>query len=125
MRDLKIAADSETSAEALSDSLRLARRHRLSANDACYLELALRKQRPLVTLDKDLLMAAKRAGVARFDPRGTRLTNSGAKVSQMPLRRILALSAMARALPQLSRLIDRDAADALQMRERGDAALAQ
>jgi len=69
---LTITVDPETGAEALSGSLRLARRHRLSAYDACYLELALRKGWPLATLDKDLLKAAKRAGVARFDPRGAR-----------------------------------------------------
>ena len=70
--ELKIAVDPETSAQALSASLRLARRYGLAAYDACYLELALRKECPLATLDKALLRAAKRAGVARFDPRGPR-----------------------------------------------------
>jgi predicted nucleic acid-binding protein len=41
----------------------LAAGHGLSAYDACYLELALRRRLPLATLDKDLLAAMQRCGV--------------------------------------------------------------
>lgn len=45
----------------------LAAQHRLSAYDACYLELALRRRLPLATLDGDLLVAMRRAGVPPAD----------------------------------------------------------
>jgi len=41
----------------------LASDHALSAYDACYLELALRRRLPLATLDHDLLAAMQRCGV--------------------------------------------------------------
>ena len=41
----------------------LADRYRLSAYDAAYLELALRRQLPLATLDAALLAAMPQAGV--------------------------------------------------------------
>ena len=63
---LEIEADADTASHALSSILNLARRYRLSAYDASYLELALRKGIPLATLDKDLLKAANKAGVKRF-----------------------------------------------------------
>ena len=61
-----IGADSSTFSKALSDTLQLARRYRLSAYDASYLELALRKGLPLATLDQDLQKAAHKTGVKRF-----------------------------------------------------------
>lgn len=50
----------------------LAADHALSAYDACYLELALRRRLPLATLDRDLLAAMERCGVpaATLPPRG-------------------------------------------------------
>jgi predicted nucleic acid-binding protein len=41
----------------------LAADHALSAYDACYLELALRRRLPLATLDQDLLAAMQRCSV--------------------------------------------------------------
>ena len=61
-----IDVDMGTFAHALSDILQLARRYKLSAYDASYLELALRLGIPLATLDVDLRNAAKKAGVKRF-----------------------------------------------------------
>ena len=61
-----IAVDTATFAHALSDTLQLARRYKLSAYDASYLELALRLGLPLATLDEDLQKAAKKAGVKKF-----------------------------------------------------------
>ena len=42
----------------------LCRKHRLTVYDAAYLELALREQLPLATLDTALAAAARREGVA-------------------------------------------------------------
>lgn len=57
-----ITCDPETYARALTDTLQLSRRYHLSAYDASYLELALRTQLPLATLDAELQRAAKQAG---------------------------------------------------------------
>jgi len=61
-----IEVDSATSLHALSDTLQLSRRYTLSAYDASYLELALRRGLALATLDMDLLKAAKKAGVKKL-----------------------------------------------------------
>lgn len=63
-----IRADAGTFANAMTDTLHLARRYRLSAYDASYLELALRTGMPIATLDADLAKAARKAGVRRFGP---------------------------------------------------------
>lgn len=64
---LNIVVDKATAAHALGETLNLARRYKLSAYDASYLELALRDGLPLATLDADLEKAARKAGVKRFD----------------------------------------------------------
>ena len=66
---LNITTDTATANHALSDTLNLARRYKLSAYDAAYLELALRRGLPLATLDADLEKAARKAGVKRFEPK--------------------------------------------------------
>ena len=66
MGQLELVTDIETTAHALGDTLNLARRYRLSAYDAAYLELALRRGLPLATLDADLAQAATRAGLPTF-----------------------------------------------------------
>jgi len=63
-----ISVDPATAAHALSDTLHVARRYRLSSYDASYLELALRQGLALATLDADLQRAADRAGVAQVKP---------------------------------------------------------
>jgi predicted nucleic acid-binding protein len=63
---LDIDVDSDTVATALSDTLQIARRYRLSAYNASYMELSLRAGMPLATLDQDLNKAARRAGIKRF-----------------------------------------------------------
>ncbi len=63
-----IQVDPDTAAQALTGTLQLARRYRLSAYDASYLELALRAALPLATLDEDLRRAATKAGVKLFKP---------------------------------------------------------
>jgi len=63
---VNIDVDAATYAHALSATLQLARRYRLSAYDASYLELALRLGLPLATLDEELQKAARKAGVRKF-----------------------------------------------------------
>ena len=66
LEGVDIEMDAATFAYALSDTLQLARRYKLSAYDASYLELALRSGVPLATLDEGLQKAAKKAGVKTF-----------------------------------------------------------
>lgn len=63
---LRIEVDSETQRQAWDGVKRLAEMHGLTSYDACYLELAARKQLPLATLDKQLMRASLEVGVQRF-----------------------------------------------------------
>ena len=65
---LPIAVDEESNDRAWGEVLSLARAHRLSAYDAAYLELALRRGLPLATLDDKLKAAASAVGVLAFAP---------------------------------------------------------
>jgi predicted nucleic acid-binding protein len=65
---LPITVDGETSAHALGAILNLARMQSLSAYDAAYLELAMRRGLPLATLDDQLKVAAAAVGVPLFVP---------------------------------------------------------
>jgi len=65
---LPIAVDAETPFRAFDHILNLARPHKLTAYDAAYLELAVRRGVPLGTLDSDLKKAAKAVGVVLFMP---------------------------------------------------------
>lgn len=60
---LPIQTDPETDRHAWSTTAHLAERHRLTLYDAAYLELALRRQLPLATLDRELRSAAKKEDV--------------------------------------------------------------
>ena len=66
LESLDIGVDPSTFSKALSDTLQIARRYRLSAYDASYLEFALRAGLPLATLDQDLQKAANKAGLKQF-----------------------------------------------------------
>ena len=66
LEGVRIEVDAATFIQARSSTLQLARRHKLSAYDASYLELAVRRGLPLATLDEDLQKAAKKAGVRKF-----------------------------------------------------------
>ncbi|MGC2200334.1 MAG: type II toxin-antitoxin system VapC family toxin [Stellaceae bacterium] len=61
---LPIAVDEQTAGLALSTVLDLARSQDLSAYDASYLELAMRRGVPLATKDDALANAARRVGVS-------------------------------------------------------------
>jgi len=66
LEGVDIEVDTATFAHALGGTLQLARRFKLSAYDASYLELALRLGIPLATLDADLRKAAQKSGVERL-----------------------------------------------------------
>jgi predicted nucleic acid-binding protein len=63
LQSLLIQVDLFTDTKALDATLKLARQEGLAAYDAAYLELALRLQLPLATLDTRLAEAATRCGV--------------------------------------------------------------
>lgn len=68
LRSLPIHLDDQTTDRAWADTLHLARVHGLTASDAAYLELALRRGLAVATLDDQLKAAMKAAGVAEFQP---------------------------------------------------------
>jgi predicted nucleic acid-binding protein len=65
---LPTVVDEETSSRAFGDVVHLARTYRLSACDAAYLELAIRRGLPLACNDGKLKTAAVAAGVVLFSP---------------------------------------------------------
>lgn len=60
---LPIVIDAESTRHAHGKTIVLGRQHKLTASDAAYLELALRRGVPLATNDAALRQAAKAAGV--------------------------------------------------------------
>ena len=66
LESLNIQLDTATFEHSLSGTLRLARKYKLSSYDASYIELAIRLNIPLATLDEDLQKASKKAGVKKF-----------------------------------------------------------
>ena len=67
LRSLPILVDDETNDRAWGDVQSLGRAPGLSAYDAAYLELALRRGLPLSTLADKLKTAASAAGLSAFD----------------------------------------------------------
>ncbi|MGH8241721.1 MAG: type II toxin-antitoxin system VapC family toxin [Steroidobacteraceae bacterium] len=63
IRILPLQVDAETASRGWDDTLALAERFALTTYDAAYLELAIRLNAPLATLDQDLARAARAAGV--------------------------------------------------------------
>ncbi|HEX5272293.1 MAG TPA: type II toxin-antitoxin system VapC family toxin [Gemmataceae bacterium] len=68
LSSLPIVLDGETVARAWAQALSLARTYDLTTYDAAYLEVALRLNLPLATLDSKLKAACAAAGVAIFRP---------------------------------------------------------
>jgi predicted nucleic acid-binding protein len=60
---LGVSIDTTTHERAMNEIMRLAKAERLTAYDAAYLELAIRRALPLATLDSELISAAMRLGV--------------------------------------------------------------
>jgi predicted nucleic acid-binding protein len=64
---LPLLVDEDTSSRAFPAISHLARAHHLSAYDAAYLELAMRKGLSMATLDEKLRAAARSTGVALYE----------------------------------------------------------
>jgi predicted nucleic acid-binding protein len=64
LQALVIAIDPDTNRQAWTATLRLCERFGLTAYDAAYLELALRRQLPLATLDGELVKAARAENIS-------------------------------------------------------------
>ncbi|MET3613627.1 putative nucleic acid-binding protein [Rhizobium aquaticum] len=60
---LPVVTDGETEIQSFGDTLDIARRYSLTTYDAAYLELAVRLDLPLATLDKALVRTAAEIGV--------------------------------------------------------------
>ncbi len=65
---LPIMVDVATEARAWSDTISLARQHALTAYDATSLEIAIREELPIATLDAPLKVAARALGVPVYQP---------------------------------------------------------
>ncbi len=63
LKDLPVVVDIDGLKRVYSSIARLSQQHQLSSYDAAYLDLAVAEGLPLATLDKNLVAAAKRAGV--------------------------------------------------------------
>jgi predicted nucleic acid-binding protein len=70
LENLSLVPDMQSAGRHVSKILPLAREYNLSAYDAAYLELAIRYDAPLATLDGKLQKAAQQAGVNIFADRG-------------------------------------------------------
>jgi predicted nucleic acid-binding protein len=66
LKGLSILEDGQPFADAVSNILPLAREYDLSAYDAAYLDVAVRHEAPLATLDKALQKAGRAAGLKIF-----------------------------------------------------------
>lgn len=66
LKELSILQDSQMVSDTVSNVLPLARNYALSAYDAAYVELAMRRNAPLATFDNDLRKVARRAGIRTF-----------------------------------------------------------
>lgn len=63
LENLPLRVDAFTYQQSLNRIMVLARSYKLSSYDAAYLELALREGLPLATLDREMIKAARKAGV--------------------------------------------------------------
>jgi predicted nucleic acid-binding protein len=63
LENLPLRVDAFTYQKSLNRIMVLARSYKLSSYDAAYLELALREGLPLATLDREMIKAARKAGV--------------------------------------------------------------
>jgi predicted nucleic acid-binding protein len=63
LAQLPIIVEQETPERMLKEIFSLARHYKLSTYDASYLDLAMRKDLPIATLDTNLIAAAKKCQV--------------------------------------------------------------
>jgi predicted nucleic acid-binding protein len=76
LRQLPITSDQQPALDIWTYTLGLARLYRLTAYDASYLELAIRKSLSIATLDGPLRQAADRAGVRIHEPSNNKATHA-------------------------------------------------
>jgi predicted nucleic acid-binding protein len=67
LKGLDIVVDAQPVADTVSNILPMAREYDLSSYDAAYLDVAVRQDVPLATLDGALQKAALKAGIKIFD----------------------------------------------------------
>ncbi len=70
IKTFPIVVDHDTHDQTLNEVVLLARTHRLTTYDASYLDLAMRLELPIATLDADLAKAAKKCEVPAYRPAG-------------------------------------------------------
>ncbi len=68
LSDLDIQLDNGTTKTAFISTYQLAKKNNLSAYDASYIELAIRKELPLASLDKSVIKAAQKESVELWLP---------------------------------------------------------
>ena len=68
IKDLPILVEQDSLPRMLSEIIQLAREHKLSTYDASYLDLAMRLDLPLATLDESLKRAANKCMVPLYEP---------------------------------------------------------
>jgi predicted nucleic acid-binding protein len=68
LKELPIMVEQETPERMLQEIVYLARKYGLSTYDASYLDLALRLDLPISTLDALLMKAAKKCKVQNYNP---------------------------------------------------------
>jgi predicted nucleic acid-binding protein len=66
LKGLSVVEDRQPFADTVSNVLPLAREYDLSSYDAAYLDVALRREIPLATLDRELQKACTAAGIKIF-----------------------------------------------------------
>ena len=66
LASLPIVVDQTTASKAMHSIFLLAKKTDLTVYDAAYLELAIREEIPLVTLDAQLMKASKKMGIPAF-----------------------------------------------------------
>jgi predicted nucleic acid-binding protein len=69
LESLPMVQDAQPTIDNIRGVLPLARAHGLTAYDAAYLELSIRHNAPLATLDGNLRKAAKKSGIKLFEGR--------------------------------------------------------
>ena len=68
MSGFAIETDHESAEQFWQNTIKLCDRHKLTAYDASYLELSLRRSLPLATMDKALAASARAEGVTVYGP---------------------------------------------------------
>jgi predicted nucleic acid-binding protein len=67
LKGLNIVEDAQSVADTVNNILPMAREYDLSSYDAAYLDVAVRQDLPLATLDGALQKAARKSGIKIFD----------------------------------------------------------